>query len=90
MALRVGVVIAYDLWPALPARGAVRVDQSLRVDLEMGGRRSVDIGGGPSVGDPPALAQQNAASLVRVRVGGMGAHGGKGPACHFDPHRAWP
>jgi hypothetical protein len=59
------------------ARRAVRVDQSLGVNLEMGGGRRMDIGRSTRLSDPRALAQQQPADLKRVRGGGVGAHGGE-------------
>lgn len=83
------VKIAEHLRPARPRR-AVGINQCLRVNLEMGVRGGVDIGSFVDVGDARTLAKQDAASLLRVRRGGGSAHGGKGLACHFDLHHAWP
>ena len=75
-----------------PARtgGAVRVDQGLRINLEMGVRRGMDVGSLERFYDPPACPQQDAASFQRVRAKRGSAHGGEGLACHFDLHHAWP
>lgn len=81
--------IAHHLRPACPC-GAVGVNQSLRVDFEMGAGRRVDVGGFASGDDPPAAAKQDTASLTRMRSSSSSAHEGEGPACHFNMHRAWP
>lgn len=81
--------IARDLRPT-GAGGAVRVDQSLRIDFEMGVRCGVDVGGLAGVGDASTLAQQEAARLTRMRCGSGGTHRGEGLACHFDLHHAKP
>ena len=43
------------------------VDEHLRVDLEMGCRVGMDIGGGEDVADARAFAEEDAAAFAGVR-----------------------
>ena len=58
------MVIADHLRPAC-AGGAVRIDEGLRVDLEMGGRGGMDVACRSNGGDVPCVTQQDAATLLR-------------------------
>ena len=51
------MVITNNLRPTR-ARRTMRIDQCLRIDLEMGFRRWVDVGGGTDFGDPLIPTQQ--------------------------------
>lgn len=69
------MVIAHHLRRAGHARGAVRIDQRLRIDCEMRRWLGVNIGRRHGTRDAfwpagarPLLAQQNPAGFVRVRV----------------------
>ncbi len=84
-----GMKIAEHTRPAAP-RGTMRINQYLRIDLEMALGRSVDVAGYHRRGDPPGLAQQDAAGLARMGSAGRSAHGFEGSACHVDVHGAWP
>jgi hypothetical protein len=68
----------------------VGIDQSLGIDLEMGGGRMVDVAGRARLDDLRARAKQQPASLMWVRSGGGGPHLAKGLACHDEFHHAWP
>ena len=59
------MVIAQNLQIAI-ARGTVRVDQRLRIDLEMLSRVRVDVRRSPGLHYPVAMSQEYAATLQRM------------------------
>ena len=65
------MIIAENLRPAV-TRGAVRVDESLRVDFEMPAALQGHIGGGPGLHDQPTVAEQDSAAFVGHGAGGLG------------------
>lgn len=69
-AIGVRMEVAGNPWPALPC-SAVRIDQYLRIDLEVAFGLRMDIGGRKKCGDTPCLTQQDPAAFARVGVGGM-------------------
>lgn len=58
------VIVSHQPWPARP-RGPVRVDQRLRVDLEVGFGCRMGVGGWQMGGDGIGIAKQQAAAFVR-------------------------
>ena len=83
------MIISRDLRPALPRR-TMGIDQSLRVDFEMGARRGVDVAGGKKGDDIPAPPQQDAATFMGQRIGSLSHQILDKPACDSQFHRAWP
>src|SRR3546814_10324449 len=67
------VVITQHL-RSTPARGAVRIDQRLGIDLEMRFGPGMDIARGQRMRDPPRLAQQQTAGLAGESGARFGQH----------------
>ena len=84
----VRMIITDHLRPATPSR-AMRIDQSLRIDLEMSFRLGVDIRGWFESFDAIALPQQDPAAFVRMHGAFLGSQRVNHFPCHLDIHRAW-
>lgn len=86
------MVIAQHL-SAVPAHGAMRIDEHLRVDFEMSLGAGMNIGSRNDSGDPcdplDLRAQQYSARLARMRCASLAYHDIEHIACHFNIHRAW-
>ena len=89
MADRMRVIITQHLRPAI-SRCAMRIDQSLWVDLEMCLGRWMDIASGNCLCDASAFAQQDTAAFLRVGGASFPLDQIDHFSCHFDVHRAWP
>ena len=79
--VRVRMVIANNVRSA-GSRSPVRIDQRLRIDLEMCFGRGVHIGSGRDAGDVCSFAEKDAAAFARDSGAGSAHHIGQNNACH--------
>ena len=84
------MVISDDLQRTLCTGSAVRINQGLRINLEMGFRSDVDIGGGNGRDDAVISAKQDTAGLARVLIPGRRDQRGKNSACQHNVHAPMP
>ena len=69
-AIGVRVKISRHLRSAL-SRSTMRIDQGLRIDLEVALRPRMHIRSGQSYDDPIPISKQDAATLARMGLGGV-------------------